>query len=213
MALTGLGLVGFIVAHLAGNLFLYDASGVNFNIYAYRLHKLGVLLYAAEIGLLGLIVYHAVTGIKLAFQAKKAKGIDYDHQTSKKGFSKFNLASTKMAITGSALLLFIVLHIVHFKYGPGISEGYVTTLPTGESARDLNRHVVEQFKNPAIVGLYVAAMLMLGMHLRHGIWSSFQSLGVFQKAGTDKLRYFVLGMLGILFAVGFISLPIAIYLR
>jgi len=213
MAISGLALVGFVVMHLAGNLFLYDRSGMLFNQYAYKLHSLGPLLYLAEIGLLAIALLHIATGLKLALSVKKAKGVNYDSQSSKKGYSKWNVASTKMAISGTALLLFIVLHIIHFKYGPAEAEGYVVQLAPGENARDLNRYVVEQFKNIWVVAAYVIAMTMLGLHLRHGIWSAFQSLGVFKRAGSDKLRYAALGALGLLLAVGFLAIPIVIYLR
>ncbi|RYZ67712.1 MAG: succinate dehydrogenase cytochrome b subunit [Proteobacteria bacterium] len=210
MGATGLALLGFVITHLLGNLLLYKKEGMAFNEYAHKLEGFGPLLWAAEIGLLGFFVYHAITGIRLAFLARTAKPKKYAINQSKGGPSKWGVSSNNMAITGTVLLIFVALHVWHFKYGPGLNEGYVTALNDGSEARDLQRHVVEQFKNPLIVGLYVFAMLGLGLHLRHGVWSAFQSLGLTRENNT-KTIYTVGGALAAILAAGFLFIPVYIY--
>ncbi len=210
MAITGLLLVGFVITHLAGNLLLYPKEGELFNAYAQKLADLGPLLYVAEIGLVAFFLFHAVTGIRLAIRARQVTPTKYAMTKTKGGNSRWGFAANNMAITGTILLIFLVLHVIHFKYGPGIEAGYVATLSAGGEARDLHRHVVEQFKNPLMVGLYTAAMLFLAAHLRHGIWSALHSLGLTRETNSNKI-YFVGGVLGILLGVGFLTIPVYIY--
>jgi succinate dehydrogenase / fumarate reductase cytochrome b subunit len=210
MAVTGLLLIGFLVVHLSGNLLLYSADGSLFNAYAEKLASFGYLLYAAEVGLVAFFLFHAVTGIRLAFLGKSAKPTKYAVSKSKGGASKWGFAANNMVITGSLLLIFLILHVKHFKFGPGVGEGYVTELSGGVQARDLHRYVTEQFKSPLVVGLYSAAMIFLGFHLRHGVWSGLQSLGL-TKETNSKAIYIVGGLIGLLLAVGFLSIPTYIY--
>jgi len=106
-------------------------------------------------------------------------------------------------------LLFLVVHIWTFKFGPGIAEGYVTTLD-GEPARDLYRLVVETFKNPLYVFGYTLVMILLGFHLRHGFWSAFQSLGAIRPTALKTMQFTAM-IVGILLAVGFLSIPVYIF--
>jgi len=210
MAITGLLLIGFLVVHLSGNLLLYSSDPSYFNAYAEKLASFGYLLYAAEAGLVAFILFHAVTGLRLAMLKRAAKPTHYAVNRSKGGKSKWGFAANNMAITGTILLVFIILHIKHFKYGPGISEGYVAELTGGVQARDLHRYVTEQFHQPLPTALYTAVMIFLGFHLRHGIWSGFQSLGL-TKETNSKAIYIVGGGIGVILAVGFLSIPAYLY--
>lgn len=209
MAITGLALVGFIITHLAGNLLLYKSDGEAFNAYAHKLASYGFLLYIAEAGLAAFFLIHAVNGILLALGAKAATPKKYAVSKSKGGESRWGWASNNMAITGTVLLIFLILHVKHFKFGPGIEQGYATTLD-GEQARDLYRYVHEEFKEKGEVAFYTIVMLLLGVHLRHGIWSAFQSLGLTRENNTKKI-YFIGGVLGALLAAGFLFIPLYIY--
>ncbi|MBC7385811.1 MAG: succinate dehydrogenase cytochrome b subunit [Cryobacterium sp.] len=209
MAITGLLLVGFLVAHLSGNFLLYQKEGSLFNAYAQKLASFGVLLYAAEVGLVAFFGFHAYNGIRLAFLKQRAKPVKYAVTQSKAGNSKWGLASNNMMVTGSVLLVFIVLHVIHFKYGRGLAEGYAVQV-NNEEARDLHRLVVEEFKKPLITVLYTAVMVMLGFHLRHGIWSAFQTLGLTKENNSNKI-YFVGGVLGVFLGFGFLTIPLYIY--
>lgn len=210
MGISGLLLVGFVIMHLSGNLFLLQREGSLFNAYAHKLESLGPLLYAAEVGLVVFFLTHAFTGIRLAIRARAARPVKYLGAQSKGGISKWGVASNNMAITGSLLFVFLILHVIHFKFGAGMAEGYVTKLPDGAEARDLHRLVVEQFKNPVIVALYVGVMVSLAIHLRHGVWSALQSLGLTRENNSTAF-YLVGGALGVLIGVGFLFIPLFIY--
>lgn len=208
---TGILLTLFLVAHLAGNLSLLAGDGGEaFNIYAKILHDLGPLLWFAEIILIILFVTHAYIGISIYLRKKKARPEDYKYYKSQGGPSKQNLASRTMIYTGSILLIFLVLHILHFKYQVFSPETYVTAY-NGTEMVDLARHVEVAFLNEWIVLAYTFVMVLVGFHLKHGVWSAFISLG----AGNPKktaLLYTFGTIVAIALAVGFLFIPIYIYL-
>ena len=120
-----------------------------------------------------------------------------------------------MVVTGLVLLIFVIVHLKMFKFGPGVEAEYVDVHLTeihGEEVRDLYRLVEEKFSNVWTVIGYVAVMLLLGLHLRHGFWSAFQSLGIGYPRYAP-LIYSVGIVFAIVMAVGFLLLPILIYLR
>jgi succinate dehydrogenase / fumarate reductase cytochrome b subunit len=209
MALSGLGLVGFVIVHLLGNLSLYRSDGTPFNTYANALHQLGGLLVAAEIGLLLVVLLHIFTGIALKKNHSVARPQNYKMWRSKGGPTPSNFSSRTMIFSGLVLLVFIAVHVWQFRFGASIDQGYTTQIH-GEEARDLHRLVVETFKNPAWVGFYVFCMLLFGTHLRHGIWSAFQSLGLVSGGASRKLLS-LSGLLGFILAVGFLFIPVYIY--
>ncbi len=209
MSLTGFGLVGFLITHLIGNANLYRSGSDPFNTYAAKLHSLGPILEVAEIGLLGMFVLHIVTALQLKFRSRNARQDRYAVNASKKGPSKSGFISQNMALSGLLILAFVVLHVKQLHFGPGMDAGYVTNV-TGESTRDIHRLVVETFSDPLNVALYVAAMIVLGLHLRHGFWSAFQSLGLTCER-SSKALYIASGLLAALIAGGFLFMPIWIY--
>jgi len=211
MALSGLALVGFIIVHLLGNLTLFAPDSTPFNAYVQKLYSMGPLLLVAEGGLVFLFVLHMVTAIRITIKNKAARPEKYAVQQSKKGPSKSNLASRNMIISGLILLVFLVIHIADFRLGPGVNEGYVTTI-NGQQTRDLHRLVVEEFKEPGEVVFYVAVMLFLGMHLRHGFWSAFQSLGALNPRLEKPIYAAGLG-LALLLAAGFLLIPLWLYFK
>lgn len=206
MSVSGLGLVGFVIAHLVGNLTLLEPSGAWFNQYAAKLESYGPMLYAAEVGLVGIFLLHVVMAIWVTLENKRARPVGYSVQASKHGPSKSSWGSRNMIITGIVLLVFLIVHLKNFKFGPGIAEGYVTSLH-GESARDLHRTVVEAFQNPWLVTFYVGCMVLLGIHLRHGFWSAFQSLGLMYHRMSAAI-YCLAWFLAVALALGFVVLPI-----
>lgn len=210
MALTGLALVGFIVMHLAGNLSLYSSDSSHFNAYAAALENLGKLKEFAEYGLIFLFGTHIILALCLKKSHIAARPIGYKMQKSKGDPSKSTLGSRNMIITGTVLLAFLILHISQFTLGPSIEQGYATQLK-GEQVRDLYRLVHETFKNPMFVGIYVAVMIFLGLHLRHGFWSAFQSLGAMNPR-LSKPIYGLALLLALLVAAGFLFIPVWIYM-
>lgn len=209
--ITGVLLVGFIIAHLAGNLTLLLGDPAPFNAYTKGLYDFGPLLLVAEIGLGLTFVLHAIVGITIYLRKRKARKQGYAVYASKGGPSKQSLASRTMIWTGLVLLVFLVIHVIQFRFGPNISQGFVTTVD-GQEARDLYRLVVETFRNIWWVIFYVGVMLLLGFHLRHGVWSALQSLGAMKPRFTPAIYTLAL-ILGILLAVGFLILPIWIYVQ
>jgi succinate dehydrogenase / fumarate reductase, cytochrome b subunit len=209
--ITGILLVGFVISHLSGNLSLLQNSPDAFNRYTEFLHGFGSLLVVVEV-LLGLVILlHAYLGIAIAIRRKKARARGYEVYKSKGGDSRQSLSSRTMAITGTILLVFLVVHVIQFRFGPNVSQGFITTLD-GKEARDLQRLVVETFRSIWWVIFYVGATLLLGFHLRHGIWSMIQSLGL-MKPRLSSLIYSIAFVLGVLLALGFLILPVWIYLR
>ncbi|GIW22774.1 MAG: hypothetical protein KatS3mg068_1781 [Candidatus Sericytochromatia bacterium] len=206
--ITGIGLVLFTIVHLLGNLNLFIGQD-SFNLYTYKLESLGPLLEVAEIGLAICFLLHAIVGVSVYLNKKKARPIDYYVYNSAGGNSKQNFSSKSMMVTGSIILIFLVIHVATFKFGPSIEQGYVTNI-NGVDMRDLYRLVVEKFKQLPIVIVYTIVMILLGTHLRHGFWSAFQSLGLLNK----KYRPFVytLGILvAVMLSIGFLILPIWVY--
>jgi len=228
MALSGLGLVVFIILHLLGNLSLYQATGAGFNAYAAALDNLGKFKEMAEWGLVALFFLHIATAFYLTVK-NRAAGMDegvgatgarrYKVWSSKsKGVADRSgpteaqpsgLASRSMIVTGSVVFGFLILHIWQMHFGPGVAEGYVTQVH-GEQARDLHRLVVETFHNPLYVLIYVGCISFLGVHLRHGFWSAFQSLGAMNPRISGPIHCLGLA-LAFLLAAGFIFIPICIY--
>ena len=209
--LTGLALIGFVIVHLLGNLVLLTQDKDAFNGYAQTLHGLGPLLYAAELGLLIIIIAHACIGISIFMKKSKARGSRYAVQASAGSTSHQTLSSRTMAISGTALLVFIVLHIMHFKFGSfEASDVNRDIMLNGKPAEDIYSRVAEAFTDIKVVGLYVFAMLMLGFHLRHGFWSAFQSLGIAFPRYSRSL--YALGVFtAIILALGFLMIPIYLY--
>ena len=199
--LTGILAMLFIVAHLAGNLTLLGGPRA-FNAYAESLHRLGALVYVAEIGLVLLFGIHAVTAIQVYLSKRAARQHRYVVVNTKGAPSRQTVSSRTMIVTGSVLLVFLVWHVIQFRFG----TFYTTTLQ-GHEVRDLYRLVYEVFQNPIWVAAYVVVMALLGFHLRHGFWSAFQSIGVLGP-GTRSLAYSAGAAFAVAMAVGFLLLPV-----
>jgi len=199
MGITGLLLCGFLLAHLAGNFSLLFGADA-FNFYAHQLTKNKALLYIAEAGLIVLFLSHIVMAIKLTLENKAARPEKY-YMKNKTGRGE-TFASSTMPITGMIILVFLVTHLMHFKYG----SYYVTNLE-GESVRDIYRTVIEYFASPIWVAWYVFAMIVTGLHVSHGFQSAFQSLGFNHPKYTPILKL-VSCLFAIFVATGFSTLAI-----
>lgn len=210
MAVSGLSLVGFLVTHLAGNALLYLPDGENFNLYAKGLSDLGPALLVGEVGLLVLFVLHIAVAVKLHFAGGKQRGRPYAvGQSSKGGNSKYNVSSKNMIWTGLVLMVFLVVHVAWFRFEIGV-EGTYTTMIDGVESRDLYRLVAETFQNPVIALFYTIVMAFLGLHLRHGFWSAFQSLGVMAPKYSKLIQYAGY-VVAFVLAVGFLGIPFYIF--
>jgi succinate dehydrogenase / fumarate reductase cytochrome b subunit len=162
--ITGIAWILFTIAHLLGNfqLFLND-GGAAFNAYTKFLESQGVLLYIAEAGLVLTLLLHAAIGINIWLGKRRARPVGYTKYVSAGEPSAQNLSSRTMIVTGSILMIFLVAHIWTFKFGPGMAEGYVTTID-GEPARDLYKLVIETFKKHAPAPRLLECLPVVGSH-------------------------------------------------
>lgn len=211
MGLSGLSLVIFAVMHLIGNLLLLNSDPLPFNTYAFKLEQLGDLLKVLELGLLVFFVMHVVTAISVSRANRRARSVSYTKVGNAGGSSRKTLAALNMYGTGLLLLAFIIWHLLTFKWGPGAAQGYITSVQ-GQPARDLYRLVSEIFAQPAYMLTYVAIMGFFGLHLRHGFWSAFQSLGVNHPRFSPIIYTAALGIAALL-GIGFMLIPIWVYFR
>lgn len=205
--LTGLGLVVFVVSHLTGNLLLFAGADA-FNRYGYFLEHVGhgMLIYLMEAGLVTFFVLHIASGVSVWRRKFRARPVGYAVQADAGGPSRKSLSSRSMLVSGLLLAIYVPLHVAHFKYGgPAIIQ------IDGHEARDLYSLVVREFKSPLIVALYSGAMLFLGLHLRHGVWSMLQSLGLLDRRLVPPAVTAAVLISGLL-AIGFIALPLYVYL-
>ncbi len=205
MALTGLAIVGFVVAHLTGNLLLYVGPDA-INAYAYGLKSEPTiyLIWAARAGLLFFFGFHTIKGIMLTLSARRASPKYAVSHTN-----KASVFSRSMIYTGVVLLLFVLFHLAHFTF--------MCINPEFKSLTDeLGRHdvysmVVASFQVPWISLLYIISMLALWMHLCHGASSVFRSLGVSHPSWvlwTDKVGPTIATVL----LLGNCSLPLSVWL-
>jgi len=190
MALTGFCFCLFLAVHLAGNLTLFGGKAM-FNSYASHLHALGILLVVAEWVLLVLALVHIVTGLTLFYQNIKARPNRYAVNKSAGGRT---IGSATMPYTGVLLLAFIVFHLINFHF-------------VDKSQTTIYDIVSQAFASPMYVGIYVIAMIMAGVHVSHGFWSAFQTVGANHPKYMPMIR-----TLSIVFALvvgfGFGILPI-----
>ncbi len=202
MALTGLGLAGYVIFHLLGNLQVFEGPHA-LNSYAAFLREMPILLWAARIGLLSIAVVHIVLAIQLSLRNRRARPTAY----AIREYRQASFASRTMAVSGVVLVLFIVFHLLHLTAGvidPSSSERV-----DAEGYRDVYGRLMYAFRNPFIVGLYIAGQLGLGLHVSHAISSSLQSLGLehaavnrlFKSAGPAVALLVVLGNVAIILAI------------
>jgi succinate dehydrogenase / fumarate reductase, cytochrome b subunit len=202
--ITGLGLSLFVLVHMVGNLTLFAGSKA-YNQLAHFIDSLGILLYLIEFSLLAIAIFHAVVGISIRLNTLKARPVAYSQLKSVGTPSKQSISSRSMLITGMVLLGFLALHLTTFKFGV-----YYSTMINGVEMRDLSSLVMEKFHNPVYAFGYAGVMIVLALHLRHGIWSAWQSIGVLNSK-ISPVVYAIALIFAVLMAIGFIALPLAIY--
>mgnify|MGYP001037321192 CR=1 FL=1 len=183
MALTGLLLGGFLAVHAAGNstIFLGRSAFVS---YAGHLHKLVPLVAAAEVLLFAVFAAHMTIGLVLFVQNRKARGSRYAVSASAGGST---WGSATMPYTGLVILCFLLLHLYHFRFpDPG---------------RSIADEVVLVLHRPVYSILYVIGLCALGLHVSHGFWSMFQSMGVNHPKYDGLVRILAWMACGLIIAV------------
>lgn len=205
MALTGIVWMGFVAAHMAGNLKMY-LGATELNHYAEGLRLLGAPFLPREVALWGMrgliivaLLLHIHAAWSLTMMNRRAHPQAY---RSKRDYIAANWASRTMRWTGPIVLLFILFHLGDLTFGsanPDFQHG------------EVYHNVVVSFSRPAVAALYVIANLALGIHLFHGAWSLFQSMGINSPQLNPARRVFA-----ILFTIAVvgpnISFPIAVQL-
>ncbi len=187
MAVTGLIWYGFLLGHLTGNLLLLkDDGGRAFDAYADFLVN-QPLLIPAEIFLVATFLLHIYLAISVTLENRRARPVGY--QVSRRSGGR-NLASSNMIYSGIITLVFLVLHLITFKYGERIDGS-------------LYKLVIGTFQQTSYMVWYAIAMLVLGFHLWHAFQSAFQTLSVH----SSKVRNTGLALCLFLTA-GFVLLPI-----
>jgi succinate dehydrogenase / fumarate reductase, cytochrome b subunit len=199
MALTGLLGAFFVIGHMVGNLQVFQGAD-RINAYGHLLHgPLNELLWAARAVLILAVVLHVVAAFQLTLRDRAARPIGYARQVSQVS----TLASRTMRWGGVLLLVFIVVHILHFTTG--------TIRPAGVfTAGDVYANLVSGFRVPWVTAFYVISMFALGLHLYHGAWSSFRSLGAAPPSPQPLRRWLAL-VIAIVVSVGFALVPAAAF--
>lgn len=206
MAITGLLLCGFLVAHLGGNLLLFK-SPESYNEYAHALHHQEVLLIFAEIGLLVLFVVHIYLGLKTKQENSDARPIPYAMRQSKMEQGPMAApASNVMFGTGIIVLLFLIIHLSDFRFElrNTLTDSAAVEQPYEKAARLL--------KDPLTAISYIIGSLVLGYHVLHGFQSAFQTLGLNHPKYTPFIKTVSL-IFAIVVGVGFASFPIWAMMR
>ena len=201
IGVTGILLFLYLILHIAGNLMVF-LGREKFNAYSHTLIS-NPLVVPVEIGLVAVFLIHLFKAIRMTFQNQSARPAKYAKKEWAGGTSQKSLASSSMIVTGLAILIFVPIHVWAFKYG----EFY----DFGNGVRDLYRTEVENFSSPLAVAFYVAMMVLVGLHLWHGVPSSFQSLGLNGPRFTPLIRK-VGKVSAVLIGGGFIVITLWVFL-
>jgi succinate dehydrogenase / fumarate reductase cytochrome b subunit len=217
MSLTGIFLCLFLVVHMAGNLQLFVGDGgLAFNEYAYFMTH-NTLIKTVAYGNYFFILLHAVQGIMITMHNRKAKGGKY--QGKEISDTEAKLASRNMRNLGLLLAVFLGLHMYQFwgvmKFGSWPEGGEIVA---GVQAFDENGHknlyglVAAAFSELWVVAFYLVSLVGLSLHLWHGFWSAFQTLGLANAKFSPILRIAALGF-AVIVPLGFATMPIIFYAK
>ncbi len=197
MALSGLVLAGFVLGHMTGNLLMFKGPEA-INAYANWLHANPGLLWGARIVLILSTIAHIWAGILLTLENRAAReggpAVDATRRAS--------LSSRTMPYSGVVILAFLVFHLLHFTFRQ-IALGGV------DFGDNVYKMVIAGFTQPAVAVFYIVSLILLGLHLSHGISSVFQTLGLRNERWRSRLEG-VASLYAWIVALGFISIPLAV---
>lgn len=204
MAITGIVWMGYVLAHMAGNLKIY-LGAEDINHYGEWLRTLGepflprtVLLWIMRSGLIAALLLHVHAAYSLT-RMNWARDKKYE---SRRDFIAANFASRTMRWTGTIVLLFIIFHLADLTWGvDAVNPDYVRG--------DIYNNLTQSFERPAVAIFYILANLALGVHLLHGTWSLFQSLGLNHPRFNAWRRWFAYAFTIVVIG-GNISFPLAV---
>jgi succinate dehydrogenase / fumarate reductase cytochrome b subunit len=203
MAVTGLGLMIFVIGHMSGNLLIYGGKEA-LNSYAHGLTEHPVLLWTARGGLLAIFLTHLLLAFRLTQEDAAARPIRYVHEDT----IQASWASRHMLLTGFVILAFVIYHLLHFTFGV-VDPSHFKALKQDPKQYDVAEMVVQGFSQPMIAGIYIVAQLLLGAHLWHGGSSWLQHLGL-NGRGYDLLVNKIGPVVAVVIVVGNCSIPLAI---
>ena len=198
MAVTGLVMVAFLILHVLGNLQMF-AGPLKINEYSAGLRRLGPLLWLARAGLLVSLILHVIAAYQLTQRKRLARPVEYAERDSQ--VSTF--AARTIRWGGVVVLVFIVLHLLHFTFG---------TIHPAFDHKDVYGNVVAAFQVWWVALLYLIAMVVVGLHLYHGTWSSLRTLGL-TRPSADPLKRRVVTVLAWALFLGFSIIPLAVLAR
>ena len=198
MAVTGLIGVGFVILHALGNLLVFRGPTA-INSYSHFLKSTSEVLWTVRTVLLVAVVLHVIAAIQLTRQSRSARPIGY----TKRETQVATISSRTMRWGGALLLVFIVVHILHFTTG--------NIRPSGVfSSEDVYSNVVSSFRIWWVALFYVAAMVALGLHLFHGAWSSVRTIGV-SPASPQPLHRRLSLLIAVFVWAAFTAIPVAVF--
>ncbi|MBT9329971.1 succinate dehydrogenase cytochrome b subunit [Acidipila sp. 4G-K13] len=199
MAVTGAIMFLFIIGHVAGNLQIFEGPD-KLNAYGHFLHSIGEILWVVRVVLIASVILHITATVQLALRNKAARPVGY----SRKQAINSSYASRTMYWSGPIVLVFIIFHLLQF------TAGYIH--PGSQFIEgDVYHNVVAGFQVWWVSVWYIFAVSLLGLHLRHGIWSAFQSIGYNHPRHTPLLKKAAL-IIALLITLGYISIPISVLL-
>jgi len=208
MAVTGLMLFGFVIGHLVGNLLVF-AGPEALNTYAQGLQDLGPGLWVVRLGLLTIVIVHLAVAARLVASNRSARPTPYSYQATVQA----SFASRSMILTGITIAAFVVFHLAHFTWHTfqKDSDQYVGqfTLDDGREVNDVYAMVIDGLQNPALCALYLVALVTLFVHLRHGLSSFFQTLGLHHPRYV-KFTKMCGPLVATLILIGYLAIPLSI---
>lgn len=220
-ALSGLGLLGFMLVHAQGNLRIYLPAALDeagnpigtraIDAYAEHLHE-QPWLPLAEIGLLVLFLVHIVTVIRLVLANRAARGATrYAASGNKSGGGAASKASMTMAISGSITMAFLLVHVIMVR---ATRENVFQSWSSGahEPVEHVTKALVDHLSNPAMAIFYVIGSVLVSWHLFHGIQSATRSVGLNHNKYTPMIQKAGL-VISVLLALAFASIPLAILFK
>jgi succinate dehydrogenase / fumarate reductase cytochrome b subunit len=198
---SGVLLVLFVLAHLAGNLTIYlGPYGEGINVYAEALHANPVLLWIARGGLLVVFLVHIVTTLSLVLENRRARPQRYAVNARVQS----TIFARTMALSGLVVLSFLIFHVLQFAAGMS-PHSHLYDL---EGRHDVAAMIILSFHNPWVSGFYLLSLGLLGMHLSHGISSVFQTFGLNGRKSAALIKHSALVIAWVLMA-GFATIPVA----
>ncbi len=207
MAITGLAMFGFVVAHMLGNLQVFLGPEA-INDYGYFLQSKPELVWPARTVLLLMVSLHVWAAIKLSAENKAARPKAYGNYK----MMAASYASRTMLVSGLVLFTFIVYHLLHFTAqvdGINFANTSFVKLEDPKHHHDVYNMIIVGFSQPIVAIFYIVSMCLLSLHLSHGISSMFQSLGWKNRKYAALIDRFALVMAGVL-VIGYSSIPIAV---